>query len=269
MSKFLQGSIFSISKLHVRYSSTRPFLVAPSIANSITTEAPAINHSPELANARKWLPKRCGLITRKKGMMPYFDKSTGERSAATILEVNNVEVIMHRTSEVNGYFACQVGYGSRHLSKVSRQMLGHFASKVVNPKEHVAEFRVKDEKGLIPPGTLLKPSFFKEGQYVDVRSVSKGKGFTGVMKRYGFKGLRASHGTSIMHRHGGSYGQNQDPGRVLPGRKMPGHMGNEHVTLQNVKVLKVDDENNVIWVKGSVAGPKNSFVKIQDAIKKT
>ncbi|EGA58561.1 Mrpl9p [Saccharomyces cerevisiae FostersB] len=88
------------------------------------------------------------------------------------------------------------------------------------------------------------------------------------MKRYGFKGLRASHGTSIMHRHGGSYGQNQDPGRVLPGRKMPGHMGNEHVTIQNVKVLKVDDENNVIWVKGSVAGPKNSFVKIQDAIKK-
>ncbi|CAI4063274.1 hypothetical protein N7582_002366 [Saccharomyces uvarum] len=269
MSKFLQGQIFNISKCYVRHSSTRPFLVAPSIAKSITTEAPPINHSPELAQTRKWLPERCGLITRKKGMMPYFDQSTGERTAATILEVNNVEVIMHRTPDANGYFACQVGFGSKHLSKVTRQMLGHFASKVVNPKEYVSEFRVKNDNGLLPPGTLLKPSFFKEGQYVDVKSVSKGKGFTGVMKRYGFKGLRASHGTSIMHRHGGSYGQNQDPGRVLPGRKMPGHMGNDNVTIQNVKILKVDDENNVIWVKGPVAGPKNTFVKIQDAIKKT
>lgn len=200
--------------------------------------------------------------------MPFFDQATGKRIAATVLSLDNVEVLMHRTVEENGYTACQVGYGIKHPSKVSRPLLGHFASKFVNPKEKVTEFRVKNDTGLLPLGTLIKPSFFKSGQYVDLRSISKGKGFAGVMKKYNFKGLKASHGVSIAHRHGGSFGQNQDPGRILPGKKMPGHMGNKNVTIQNVQVLEVDDEKGVVLVKGSVAGPNGAFVKIQDAIKK-
>lgn len=253
---------------YLRQLSTRPSLIATSVVNTVHLKAPKINHSPEQAHLRKWLPLRSGVITQKKGMMPYFDETTGKRIAATVLQMDNVEVLMHKTVKENGYFACQVGYGNKDATRVSRQMLGHFASKLVNPKERVSEFRVKDEVGLLPLGTLLKPSFFTPGQYIDLKSTSKGKGFAGVMKRYHFKGLRASHGTSVAHRHGGSYGQNQDPGRILPGKKMPGHMGNKHVTIQNAVILKVDDENNVILVKGSIAGPTGSFVKIQDAIKK-
>ncbi|QLG73044.1 hypothetical protein HG535_0E01280 [Zygotorulaspora mrakii] len=252
----------------VRNISGRASLISPSVASTVNLEATKINHCPEEAQLRRWLPLRCGAITKKEGMMPFFDESDGKRVAATVLKMQNVEVMMHRTVEENGYFACQVGYGSKDPQKSSRQMLGHFASKKVNPKEKVAEFRVKNEQGLLPLSTLIKPSFFKPGQYVDLRSISKGKGFAGVMKRHNFKGLRASHGTSVMHRHGGSYGQNQDPGRILPGKKMPGHLGHQQVTIQNVQVLKVDNENGVIIVKGSVAGPKGSFVKIQDAIKK-
>lgn len=253
----------------IRNSSTRPSLIAPSVASSMYVEAQKVNHCPEQAQLRRWLPLRCGALSKKEGMMPFFDETNGKRIAATVLKLDNVEVLMHRTVRENGYFACQIGYGSKHPAKVSRQLLGHFASKLVNPKEKVSEFRVKSKSGLLPLGTLIKPSFFHPGQYVDLRSISKGKGFAGVMKKYNFKGLRASHGTSIMHRHGGSYGQNQDPGRILPGKKMPGHMGNKQVTIQNAQILKIDDDNGVVLVKGSVAGPKGGFVKIQDAIKKS
>lgn len=252
----------------IRNLSTRPVLIAPSVVSTIKLEPPSINHSPERAHKRKWLPQRCGIIAQKVGMMPFFNAETGERMAATVLKLNNVEVMLHRTIQENGYFACQVGYGNKNPKKVPRSLLGDYAAKLVNPKLEVSEFMVKNEKGLLPIGTILKPSFFEVGQYVDARSVSKGKGFAGVMKRYNFAGLRASHGTSIMHRHGGSYGNNQDPGRILPGKKMPGRMGGQNVTIQNVKILKVDDEHNVIWVKGAIPGANGSFVKIQDAIKK-
>lgn len=266
MANYWGLNLFKFAQL--RCVSTRPSLIAPSVVSTIKMQAQEINHSPEQAQSRRWLPNRCGILTQKKGMMPYFNEATGERIAATVLQVDNVEVLMHRTLKDNGYFACQVGYGSKDPAKVSRQMLGHFASKLVNPKLQVVEFQVKNEADLLPLGTLLKPSFFKPGQYVDIRSTSKGKGFAGVMKKYHFKGLRASHGTSIMHRHGGSYGQNQDPGRILPGKKMPGHMGAINVTQQNGQILKVDDANGVILVRGSVAGPNGCYVKVQDAIKK-
>ncbi|CAB4256101.1 similar to Saccharomyces cerevisiae YGR220C MRPL9 Mitochondrial ribosomal protein of the large subunit [Maudiozyma barnettii] len=261
------SSQYQLSNI-LRLYSTRPSLIAPSVASTVHSVAPEINHSPIQAFKRKWLPKRCGIITEKVGMMPYFDTKTGDRLAATILKLDNVEVMMHRTIDSDGYFACQVGYGNKNPKNVSRQLLGHYASKIVNPKLKTTEFKVANEEGLLPLGTLMKPSFFEVGQFLDVRSVSKGKGFAGVMKKYHFKGLRASHGTSIMHRHGGSYGQNQDPGRVLPGKKMPGRMGGINVTVQNVEVLKIDDVNNVIWVKGAVPGPNGSIVKIQDSIKK-
>lgn len=242
-------------------------LVAPSVASSIHLDPVDIKHSPENALKRRRLPLRCGALSKKVGMMPYFEKETGKRIAATVLQLDNNEVILHRTPAENNYWACQIGYGNKSPENVTRQMLGHFAAHVVNPKEKVTEFRVKDESGLLPVGSLIKPSWFKPGQYVDLRSISKGKGFQGVMKRYGFKGLKASHGVSVSHRSGGSYGQNQTPGRVLPGKKMPGHMGVDTVTIQNVQVLDVNDETGTVLVKGSVAGPNGAFVKIQDAIK--
>ncbi|SCU88946.1 LAME_0E01706g1_1 [Lachancea meyersii CBS 8951] len=264
----MNSLITNLFRFQTRFASSRASLTAPSIISTIPSSTPVINHCPEQAQLRRRLPERCGAITVKRGMIPVFDEATGKRVAATVLELSNVEVLMNRTVQDNGYFACQVGFGDKRPDKVSRQMLGHFASKIVNPKEKVVEFRVKTESGLLPPGTVIKPSFFQEGQYVDLRSISKGKGFVGVMKRYNFKGLKASHGVSVSHRHGGSYGQNQTPGRVLPGKKMPGHMGAEQVTIQNSQVLKVDDENRVVIVKGSVAGPNGSYVRIQDAIKK-
>lgn len=261
-------TVLNLLKSQVRFISTRPKLVSPSVASITPSIAPIPKHSPIEAQKRRRLPLRCGALVKKSGMMPYFDEKTGERIASTVLQFNNLEVIMHRTLSVNGYFACQVGYGNKSAQKTSRQLLGHFASKLVNPKEKLVEFQVKDESGLLPLGTVIKPSFFRVGEFIDLKSISKGKGFAGVMKRHGFKGLKASHGVSVSHRKGGSYGQNQTPGRVLPGKKMPGHMGVQQVTIQNSQILKIDDENGVIIVKGSVAGPTGTFVKIQDSIKK-
>lgn len=257
---------------------TRPKLVAPSTispsispdllkstSNSIASKQN--NVSQRLSN--KWLPHRTGVIGKKLGMSPFFDLETGHRIACTVVELNNVEVLLHRTPEVNGYWALQVGYGNLdNPLRETRQMLGHFAKIGVNPKEKVCEFQFADSNGLLPVGTLLKPSFFKLNQFVDCQSVSKGKGFAGVMKRHNFKGQPASHGNSLTHRHGGSYGQHQDPGRILPGKKMPGRMGGHNVTLQNLQVMKIDDVNSVLWIKGAIPGPKGSFVKIQDSFKR-
>lgn len=227
-----------------------------------------INHSPEQARLRKRLPLRTGLIGIKRGMVPYFTES-GERFPCTVLEIDSIEVLHNKTPEKEGYYAVQLGYGTiTDPTKVSRAMLGHFSKAEVSPKEEVMEFQVKDESGLLPVGTQLKPDHFKPGQFVDLKSVSKGKGFAGVMKRWGFGGLRASHGTSVAHRHGGSYGQNQTPGRVIPGKKMPGHMGAKNCTIQNSKVIEVNNEKGYILVKGPVSGANGSVVKIQDAIKK-
>ncbi|AMD18649.1 HBL253Wp [Eremothecium sinecaudum] len=260
--------LLNILKAQLRFSSTRPKLIAPSVVETIPQIARVPDHTPEKANLRKLLPHRCGAIIQKLGMISHYCLDTGDRFAATVLQLDNVEVIGHRTVAEHGYSAYQVGYGNKKPSLVTRQQLGHFASKGVNPKAKVAEIRVKNETNMLPIRTLIKPSFFKVGQFIDLRAVSKGKGFAGVMKRHGFKGLKATHGVSRAHRKGGSYGQNQTPGRILPGKKMPGHMGVQQVTVQNLKVLKVDDENGVIVVKGCVPGPKGSYAKIFDARKK-
>ncbi|ODQ59278.1 hypothetical protein WICANDRAFT_63775 [Wickerhamomyces anomalus NRRL Y-366-8] len=231
------------------------------------SETPSIQHSKEQARLRRRLPSRAGLIAIKRGMVPYFDQETGERFGATLLEIDSVEVLLTKTPETDGHYAVQLGYGRKSPYKTTRQLLGHFARAQVNPKSCIREFQVKDESGLLPIGTELKADHFDVGQLIDIKGISKGKGFAGVMKRWDFGGLRASHGTSVMHRHGGSYGANQDPGRILPGKKMPGHMGNKNNTKQNVKVVQVDAENGFLLVKGGVPGPKNGFVKLQDAIK--
>lgn len=257
---------------------TRPKLVAPStispsispdLLKSTSNSIASKQNNVSQRSPNKWLPHRTGVIGRKLGMAPFFDLETGHRIACTVVELNNVEVLLHRTPEVNGYWALQVGYGNLdNPLRETRQMLGHFAKIGVNPKEKVCEFQFADSNGLLPVGTLLKPSFFKLNQFVDCQSVSKGKGFAGVMKRHNFKGQPASHGNSLTHRHGGSYGQHQDPGRILPGKKMPGRMGGHNVTLQNLQVMKIDDVNSVLWIKGAIPGPKGSFVKIQDSFKR-
>jgi large subunit ribosomal protein L3 len=194
----------------------------------------------------------------------------GRKIPVTILQLDRTQITHVKTKSEHGYNAVQVGAGLRQPRNVTKAMLGHFARATVFPKQRIAEFRT-----LHPPtsaedarGTLLTASHFKPGQYVDIRSVSKGKGFAGVMKRYGFKGLRASHGVSISHRAAGSMGQSQDPGRVLPGKKMAGRMGGKRVTVQNVKIVEVDEEAGTLMVKGPVPGPKDSWIMVQDAIKK-
>lgn len=196
-----------------------------------------------------------------------FDEN-GVSHPCTVLEVDRVQVVDVRTKEKNGYFAVQLGYGARKFSNVTRPMLGHFSRASVAPKSHVAEFQVRNKKGLLPLGTELKADHFKVGQFVDVKSKTKGKGTAGVMKRWGFGGLRATHGTSKKHRSAGSTGANQDPGRVLPGKKLAGHMGNRNNTVFNSQVMKVNADKGILVIRGMVSGPKGAYVKVLDAVKK-
>lgn len=193
----------------------------------------------------------------------------GERIPVTVLEVDRLQVIDIRTKKKNGYDAVQVGMGSRNPKNISKAMLGHFARAQVHPKSKLVEFRTKGPVKSLVPGTQLFVDHFQEGAFVDIRGKSIGKGFCGVMKRWKFHGLPASHGVSISHRSAGSMGQSQDPGRVLPGKKMAGRMGGKNVTIQNVPIIKIDHENGLILVKGPVPGPDKGYVTIRDAIKKT
>lgn len=156
-----------------------------------------------------------------------------------------------KTPEVHGYYAVQIGSGYRHPSNVTKPMLGHFAKCEVSPKQDVVEFMVRNEKGLLEPGTILSPKWFAVGQYVDVWAKNKGKGFQGGMKRWGFGGQPASHGNTKTHRAMGSAGQSQGGGsRVLPGKKMAGRMGGVSHTVQNLKVVGVDEDLGIVLVKG-------------------
>jgi len=214
------------------------------------------------------MPHRTGVLAVKKGMTSMFDSSTAERIGCTVLQLDRCQVVGHKTRARHGYCAVQVGHGWRHPRNLARQDLGVFAAAGVPPKERVVEFRVREQDALIPVGCVLAPSWFREGQFVDARSRSKGHGFTGGMKRWGFHGQPASHGHSLSHRSMGSAGGSQGSGsRVLPGKKMAGRMGNQFVTVQNLKVMKLDDENGIIVVKGLVAGPKGCLVRLQDAKK--
>lgn len=203
-------------------------------------------------------------------MTALYDPDSGKRTPCTVLQLDRNEVVAHKTRQQHGYYAVQVGAGWKHPSNVTRPLLGHFAKAEVSPKRWLAEFRVKDEAGLdTKVGEEIKAGWFKEGQFVDARSTSRGMGFAGGMKRHGFSGQPASHGNSLTHRAMGSAGGSQGSGsRVLPGKRMAGRMGAERVTIQNLRVLKVDEQNGLVVVNGCVGGPKGCIVKIQDAIKK-
>ncbi|KAF2710636.1 mitochondrial 54S ribosomal protein YmL9 [Pleomassaria siparia CBS 279.74] len=231
-----------------------------------------LNSTGASALARKAhsTPLRTGVLALKKGMTSIYNAETGKRSACTVLQMDRNEVIAHKTREKNGYYAVQVGAGQKQAYNVSRPMLGHFATARVSPKRWVMEFKVKDVEGLgVKVGEEIGAGWFSEGGWVDVRGVSRGMGFAGGMKRHGFSGQPASHGQSLMHRGMGSAGGSQGSGsRVLPGKRMPGRMGNERVTVKNLKVLQVDAENGIVVVNGCVPGPKGQIIRVQDALNK-
>ena len=204
---------------------------------------------------------RIGLIGKKIGMTREFLDS-GHSVPVTVLSVEKGRIINVITKEKRGYDAIQVGFGKIKTSKLSNQMKGFFAKKSTEPKKILREFRVNNISEF-KEGNEIGLELFKDEKFVDIKSKTIGKGFAGVMKRHNFSGLRASHGVSVSHRSHGSTGQNQDPGKVFKGKKMAGHMGDKFRTLQNLEIIKSDLENNLIFVKGSVPGSKNSIVLIQ------
>ena len=209
---------------------------------------------------------RTGLVGKKLGMTRIFTEK-GEHIPVTILQVDDCQVISHKTIENHGYCALQVGHGKTREKLVSKPNRGVFAKNKMPLKKKVTEFRVSPDQ-YMEVGTELRASHFEAGSFVDVSATSIGKGFSGAMKRHNFGGLRASHGVSVSHRSHGSTGQCQDPGRVFKGKKMAGQYGNKRITNQNLEVVQVDEERNLIFVKGSVPGPKGASVRVRDAIKK-
>jgi len=208
---------------------------------------------------------RIGLIGKKIGMTREFIDS-GMSIPVTVLSIEKGRIINVITKEKRGYDAIQVGFGKIKTSKLKKQMKGFFAKKSTEPRKILKEFRVNNISEY-KEGNEIGLELFKDEKFVDIKSKTIGKGFAGVMKRHNFSGLRASHGVSVSHRAHGSTGQNQDPGRVFKGKKMAGHMGDKFRTIQNLEIIKSDLENNLIFVKGSVPGSKNSIVLIQKNVK--
>lgn len=204
------------------------------------------------------------IIGKKLGMTQLFD-ANGNVVPVTVIEAGPCVVAQKKTTENDGYEAVQIGYGDLKASKVNKPMKGHFAKGDVAPKKVLREFRFEDTSA-VNVGDIIKADVFAEGDAVDVRGTSKGKGYAGVIKRWNFARLKESHGTGPVHRHGGSLGV-IDPARVFKGKKMAGHLGNERVTVQNLSVVKVDAEKNIIAVKGAVPGPKGGIVVLFDSVK--
>tara|TARA_B100000575_G_scaffold183683_1_gene147655 strand:+ start:769 stop:1413 length:645 start_codon:yes stop_codon:yes gene_type:complete len=212
---------------------------------------------------------RSGLIATKIGNSSFYHND-GTNTHVTILKVDECIVANIKTNEKDGYNAVQIasidtGKDISHVNKPQRKL---FSSINIKPKKILKEFRV-DNNNILDVGTKLNADHFKVDQFIDASSFSIGKGFAGVMKRHNFGGLRASHGVSISHRSHGSTGQNQDPGRVFKGKKMAGRMGHTKVTKQNLKIIEIDNVNNLLIVKGSVPGKKNSTIFLKDSIKRS
>tara|TARA_B100000925_G_scaffold233540_1_gene182098 strand:+ start:240 stop:881 length:642 start_codon:yes stop_codon:yes gene_type:complete len=211
---------------------------------------------------------RSGIITTKIGNSSYYNED-GTNNQVTVLKVEDCVVSNIKTSDKHGYNAVQLATidTNKDISKINKPQRSLFSLNNISPKKILKEFRV-DIENILEVGTKLNVNHFKVDQFVDASSISIGKGFAGVMKRHNFGGLRASHGVSISHRSHGSTGQNQDPGRVFKGKKMAGRMGNKKVTKQNLKIVDIDLEKNLLIIKGSVPGKKNSIVYIKDSVKK-
>ncbi len=208
---------------------------------------------------------RTGVIAKKLGMTRLFDEA-GTHVPVTVLSLEGCQVTAQRTKERDGYVALQLGAGAKKPKNTTKAERGHFAKALVEPKRHVAEFRVSEDN-LIEVGAEFTADHFLPGQRVDVAGVTVGKGFAGAMKRWNFGGMRATHGVSVSHRAHGSTGQRQDPGKVFKGKHMAGHMGQDRVTTLNLTVFRVDVERGLILIKGAVPGTEGTFVRIRDAVK--
>ena len=205
------------------------------------------------------------LIGKKIGMTREFYKS-GQSVPVTVVKMEKARVINVIQKEKRGYDAIQLGFGKIKSSKLSKSMKGFYAKKNTEPKKILKEFRVKNTENF-KEGNELGLEIFNEVKFVDVRSKTIGKGFAGAMKRHNFAGLRASHGVSVSHRSHGSTGQRQDPGKVFKGKKMAGHMGDKLRTIQNIEIVKSDLENNLLYLKGSIPGSKNTEVLVKKSAK--
>ncbi len=206
-----------------------------------------------------------GLIGKKIGMTQIFDEN-GKVIPVTVVEAGPCPVTQIKTMDNDGYQAVQVGFGDVKVSRVNKPMKGHFDKADVAPKKTLKEFRLDSIEG-IEVGNILKADIFEAGEIVDVKGTSKGHGTSGAIKRWNFARLRMTHGTGPNHRHAGSLGACSSPSRVFKGKKMAGHYGCDTVTVQNLKVVKVDAENNLIAIKGAIPGPKGGIVVIADAVK--
>ena len=205
------------------------------------------------------------LIGKKIGMTREFYK-TGQLVPVTVLKVEKARVVQVINEEKRGYKAVQLGYGKIKNSKLTKAMKGFFAKKNTEAKKKLKEYRVKDTE-VYKEGNEFGLEILKDTKFVDTRSKTIGKGFAGAMKRWNFGGLRASHGVSISHRAHGSTGHSQDPGKVFKGKKMAGHMGDKLRTMLNLEIVKSDIENNLLYLKGSIPGSKNSTVLLRSAVK--
>jgi len=205
------------------------------------------------------------LIGKKIGMTREFYK-TGQSIPVTVIKMEKARVIDVIDKEKRGYKAIQLGFGKIKNSKLTKAMKGYFVKKNTEPKRKLKEFRVEDiEKYKL--GNEFGLEIFKDTKFVDIRSKTIGKGFAGVMKRHNFSGLRATHGVSVSHRSHGSTGQRQDPGKVFKGKKMAGHMGDKLRTIQNIEIVKSDLDNNLLYLKGSIPGSKNTEVLVKKSVK--
>ncbi len=209
---------------------------------------------------------RSGVIAQKVGMTRVFTDS-GEHVPVTVLKLDGVQVVAHRTMEKNGYTAVQLGIGRAKVKNVSKAERGRFAVANVEPKLKLAEFRV-DADALLPIGAEITADHFVVGQFVDVTGDTIGKGFAGPMKRWNFGGLRATHGVSLSHRSHGSTGGRQDPGKTFKNKKMAGHMGVDRVTTLNLKVVRTDVERGLVIVQGAVPGHAGGWIYLRDALKR-
>jgi len=209
---------------------------------------------------------RTGLIAQKLGMTRIFTEE-GNHVPVTVLKVDNCQVVAVRTEEKDGYTAVQLGVGKAKVKNVTQPMRGHYAKAKIEPKRKLVEFRVPKD-GLIEVGSELSAEHFVAGQFVDVTGTTKGRGFSGVIRRHNFGGLRATHGVSVSHRSHGSTGQRQDPGKVFRNKKMAGHYGAERVTTQNLRVVATDGARGLIMIEGAVPGAEGGYVLVKDAAKR-
>ena len=208
---------------------------------------------------------RTGVIAKKVGMTRLF-QDDGRHVPVTVLQLEQLQVVAQKTEGRDGYVAVQLGAGKAKVKNVAKPQRGHFGKAEVEPKAYVHEFRVTEDN-LLDVGAEISAEHYVAGQLVDIAGQTQGKGFQGGMKRWGFGGLRATHGVSVSHRSLGSTGQRQDPGKVFKNKKMAGHMGAKQRTQQNLEVVRTDAERGLIFIKGSVPGSKGGWLLVKDAVK--